>query len=163
MKRFWIWSLLAAGLALGGVLPLKTHDVAELEPAHILLIWTENGTVRTRTDSGAEGAGASLEAALADMEERAVGVLFLDTAEHVLLQGNARALMQALAESQRLRPAAKIYLAETLPEDAEQAAAYLKTHAGRMTLGMVRAALLRAETVRLPHARVEEGSICRIE
>ena len=89
MKRIWLWAVIAAGLALSGLAPIKTQDAAELLPARVLLIWTEDGWVHTRCDAGAEGTGTDLEAALADMERTAQGALFLDTAEHIVLHGGA--------------------------------------------------------------------------
>ena len=92
MKRIWLWAVIAAGLALSGLAPIKTQDAAELLPARVLLIWTEDGWVHTRCDAGAEGTGTDLEAALVDMERTAQGALFLDTAEHIVLHGGARSL-----------------------------------------------------------------------
>ena len=92
MKRAYLWALLAAGLVLTGVLPLEAHDPSELLPARVLTVQMEDGWVHTACDSGAEGVGKTLDAALADMARSAEGVLFLDTAEHILLHGGAREL-----------------------------------------------------------------------
>ena len=159
MKRIWLWAVIAAGLALSGLAPIKTQDAAELLPARVLLIWTEDGWVHTRCDAGAEGTGTDLEAALVDMERTAQGALFLDTAEHIVLHGGAKELTAQTARSGRLRPAAKLYLSGSALPDAEQAAEFLLTHSGDVTLGQVRAALLGAGEVCVPRLVETEGRL----
>lgn len=126
MKRAYLWALLAAGLVLTGVLPLEAHDPSELLPARVLTVRREDGWVHTACDSGAEGVGKTLDAALADMARSAEGVLFLDTAEHILLHGGARELTAQVAASSRLRPAARLYLTGERMPDAKRCAAFCR-------------------------------------
>ena len=83
----WVLCGIAAGLLLAGELPMETHDAAELLPAELAIFWTEDGRVCARCDNGTEGSGEDLDAALDDLERAAEGVLFLDTAEHLILCG----------------------------------------------------------------------------
>lgn len=163
MKRAYLWALLAAGLVLTGVLPLEAHDPSELLPARVLTVRREDGWVHTACDSGAEGVGKTLDAALADMARSAEGVLFLDTAEHILLHGGARELTAQVAASSRLRPAARLYLTGDRMPDAKRCAAFLQAHPGRVTLGAVHAAMLGAGGVALPRVVETEGRLRLLE
>ena len=109
MKRSYLWAVIAAGLLLAGELPMETHDAAELLPAELAIFWTEDGRVCARCDNGTEGSGEDLDAALDDLERAAEGVLFLDTAEHLILCGDIPSLAKQAADCGRLRPAAKVY------------------------------------------------------
>ena len=63
MKRIWIWLLAAGALAMTGLWPMESCDVAELQPARVLMITMENG--RIAADCGeASGSGATLDEAL---------------------------------------------------------------------------------------------------
>ena len=147
MKRAYLWVLLAAGLVLTGVLPLEAHDPSELLPARVLTVRREDGWVHTACDSGAEGVGKTLDAALADMARSAEGVLFLDTAEHIVLLQSAQALLPAAARQRQFRPAAKLYLARMDTLDAQGCVEFLQAHPGTVTLADAHAALLRGETL----------------
>lgn len=163
MRKGFLWCVLALGLALGGILPVGTRDVADLLPARALCVWTEGARVCVRSDCGAAGSGQTLEAALADMEQTAEGVLFLDTAEDILLAGNARELTGQLARSDRLRPAARLYRTEDEQTDLTRAVTFLQAHPGGMTLGAVRAALLETGEAALPCLIEEEGRLRLLE
>lgn len=162
MKRIWIWALIAGALALTGIWPLESRDVAELEPARVLLVRTEKGSVEVACESAA-GSGRTLDEALTDMQNTAEGVLFLDTAEQILLHASAHELLPQAAQSGYLRPAAKVYLVEGELPEAERAAEYLQTHSGQATLGRVHAALAGAGGTVLPHLQNREGRLCLIE
>lgn len=162
MKRIWIWLLAAGALAMTGLWPMESCDVAELQPARVLMITMENG--RIAADCGeASGSGATLDEALRDMERTAQGNLFLDTAEQVLIHTSAYAVLPQAAQSDALRPAAKVYLVEGELPEAEAASKFLQTHSGRVTLGRVRAAILGAGSVQPPHLVSREGRLQLIE
>ena len=159
MKRLYIYILAAAGLALAGLIPVGGHDAAELLPAQVLEVWQEDGRVQLLCDNGAEGSGRSFEAAVADMEQRAAGVLFLDTAEQILFRADAWETLGQAALSQKLRPAAKIYLCTGQLPDAGAAVPFLQAHSGSVTLGDARAAILAGERVQAPRLRTGEGGM----
>lgn len=163
MKRAYLWAVIAAGLLLAGELPVQTHDAAELLPVELAVFWTEDGRVCARCDNGTEGSGRDLEAALDDLERAAEGVLFLDTAEHLIFCGEIRTLTEQAAECGRLRPAAKVYRSADTALDAETAADFLQAHPGDVTLGEVRAAMLGAGAVELPEVKETERGLRRIE
>ena len=162
MKRIWIWLLAAGALALTGLWPMESRDVAELQPARVLMITMENGHIAA--DCGeASGSGATLDEALRDMERAAQGILFLDTAEQVLIHTPAYAVLPQAAQSDALRPAAKVYLVEGELPEAEAASEFLQAHSGSVTLGRVRAAMLGAGSVQPPHLVSHEGRLRLIE
>lgn len=163
MKKAALWAVIAAGLAWTGLLPLETHDPSELLPAQAVTIWTEDGWVHTQCDNGASGVGKTLDDALTDMERTAEGILFLDTAEHIVLHGGARELTAQTANCKRLRPAAKLYLTGNRMPEAGQAAEFLQAHPGNVTLAEVRAALLGAGDVTLPRVVETEGRLRLLE
>lgn len=163
MKRTAIWAVIAVGLVLAGILPLETHDPSELLPARVLTIRTEDGWVYTACDNGAEGVGKTFDAALEDMARSAEGILFLDTAEHILLHGGARELTAQVVRSARLRPAAKLYLTGNRMPDAGRCAEFLQAHPGGVTLSEVRAAMLGAGSVTLPRVVETEGRLRLLE
>ena len=163
MKRAYLWVVIAAGLLLAGELPMETHDAAELLPAELVIFWTEDGQVCARCGNGTEGSGGDLDAALDDLERAAEGVLFLDTAEHLIFCGDIRRLAEQAADCGRLRPAAKVYRTADAALDAETAADFLQAHPGDVTLGEVRAAMLGAGAVRLPEVEETERGLRQIE
>ena len=163
MRKRVLWLAAALTLVLAGVLPVQTRDVSELLPAQVLCVWTEGTQVCVRCDCGASGAGQTLEAAFADMERTTEGVLFLDTAEDILLAAGARELTGALARCSALRPAARLYLTDGEMIDPAQARAFLQAHPGGMTLGAVRAALLETGEASLPRLHREEGRLRLLE
>lgn len=163
MKRAYLWAVIAAGLLLAGELPMETHDAAELLPAELAIFWTEDGRVCARCDNGTEGSGEDLDAALDDLERAAEGVLFLDTAEHLILCGDIPSLAKQAADCGRLRPAAKVYRMADAALDAETAVDFLRAHPGNVTLGEVRAAMLGAGKAEMPELRETERGLRLIE
>ena len=79
---------LAAALAAVGILsrlPHPAQDIAKLDPVRVVHIDLEEGLLRLKTDTGAQGSGLTLSAAEADLRSRASGEIYLDTAEFLIL------------------------------------------------------------------------------
>ena len=148
MHKLWIGFLAAASAVCFWMLAKTGTDAAKLLPARVLVIEERDGAVRVSSDNGAAGSGETLAAALQQMEQSAEGVLFLDTAEHIVLLQSAGALLPAAAQQPQFRPAAKLYLAR-LPElHAAEAVEFLQAHPGSLTLALARAALVRGDQIR---------------
>ena len=62
--------------------------------------------VRLQTDTGDTGVGINPNSALKDMQEHAVGKLFLETADYLILQAGCEEMLPALSEM--LRPSCKV-------------------------------------------------------
>ena len=82
MKRLFGY-LLVTVLALS--VPEYSSDVGKLIPVETVLLRLEGNTVVLETDTGHYGIGTGVREAIVDMKETAEGVLFLDTADYLLL------------------------------------------------------------------------------
>jgi len=117
----WIW--LGALLLL--LLPQRGTDVGELLPVEVLLIEKEAGQYAVTTDTGNSARGDSLEAAMDTLRDTASGVIFLDTADYVLLTGETLDCMDALPNF--VRPGTKVYAVEDVL-DLEEIGSFLQAH-----------------------------------
>ena len=82
MKRIPIYIIL---IALVFIAPVRRVDVGTLEPVEIIAVSKERGMTVVRTDTDDVGIGKSIEQALEDLKQTATGVVYLDTAEFLLL------------------------------------------------------------------------------
>lgn len=120
MKK-WIW-LGALALLL---LPQRGTEVGKLLPVETLLIEKQAGQYRVSTDTGHTARGDSLEKAVDALRAEAPGILFLDTADYVLLTGEAEECTEKLPNY--VRPGTRVYKLEGTVELSE-IGPYLKTH-----------------------------------
>ena len=120
MKK-WIW---LAALALF-LLPRRGTEVGKLLPVETLLIEKQAGQYRVSADTGSAGRGDSLEKAVDALRAEAPGILFLDTADYVLLTGEAEDCMEKLPDY--VRPGTRVYKLEGTAELSE-IGPFLKTH-----------------------------------
>ena len=80
----WIFYLvLLLGAAL---LPTEATDVGDLIPVEVIAISESQGIVTVETDMGDIGRGGSLQDAFSNLRDTASGIIYLDTAEYVLLE-----------------------------------------------------------------------------
>ncbi|MBR3978374.1 MAG: hypothetical protein IKJ94_01975 [Oscillospiraceae bacterium] len=98
----------AAILGLLFLAPVKRLDVANLQPVQTVAIYTEPGFVVLETDTHNLGRGTSVTEAVANLEENTPGVIYLDTAEYLLVSKDAEAYVDALREY--LSPSVKVSL-----------------------------------------------------
>lgn len=145
MKRLAGILLACASAVCFAALPQTGTDAARLLPAQTLVITQERGSITVESDTGAEGSGRTLDAALAQMARSAGGTLFLDTAEYIVLTRQAWALLPEVLQQPQLRPAAKpvLYTGASLP--AAQADTFLQAHPTETTLCQLLAGRLRGE------------------
>ena len=122
MKRILLYVIV---LALTLLAPVTRLDVAKLRPVEVIYIYKENGQVVLKTDTEDMGVGADAVQALADMRNTSPAVIYLDTAEFLLIGKNAN------EEAEKLRPELKkdVRLCEAVGEiDLPLAAKYLTVH-----------------------------------
>ena len=67
-------------------LPVQGTDVGELIPVEVIAVSESDGMVTVRTDTGEQGSGSTLQTAFEDLKNTTAGVIYLDTAEYVLLE-----------------------------------------------------------------------------
>ena len=86
--------------------PVKRLDVANLQPVQTVAIYTEPGAVVLETDTHNIGRGATVADAVANLEKNTPGVIYLDTAEYLLISKDAYNYVDSLRDY--LRPTVRI-------------------------------------------------------
>ena len=158
IKKGILLVLLVAALRTSGVLPFESSDVAQLVPVQALVVSTANGNVVL--DGGqCLGVGRNWDRAWEDLQQSAVGHVFLGTAEHIVLCADAIELLPHVVKNRVLRPAAAVCVCPDSVPKAEDVAAYLSAHPGGVTLQQVRALQLRTGAVKLPRLMQTEGGL----
>ncbi len=92
------WIAYAVILGLLFLVPVERLDVAKLVPVQTVAIYTELSTVVLETDTHNVGRGNSVSKALQDLEDTTPGVIYLDTAEYLLVSSDAQSYVEALRE-----------------------------------------------------------------
>lgn len=77
-------------LALALAAPVKRLDVAKLQPVQTVAIYLDGDAVVLETDTGDKGQGSTAVEALKDLKESARSVIYLDTAEYLLIGRDAQ-------------------------------------------------------------------------
>lgn len=157
MKKLLKILVLAAFLGALGLLPFRSVDAAKLLPVKTVIV-TKSGDVYT-VDAGAgvKALGRSLSVALDRLREKVTGVLFLPTAEQVVLTEPSEEALAAVAEESGFRPAMGIYRTPDPEPDPEALGEYLASHPSNTTILDVRAALAAGEAPRIPRIRSSRG------
>lgn len=127
--------LLYVGILLAVLLlPERGTDVGKLIPVEVAAISEADGVVSIHTDTGDSGQGQTLEAAIADLKASALGIIYLDTAEYLLLEAGTEHHLNTV--ERHLKPAVRLcYAREGI--DLEAAANFLSVHEPDVTLRTV--------------------------
>lgn len=158
MKQIVWLACLAAVLQFSGLLPFAGTDVSELTPVETLLVDVKNGQVVL--DGGScRGIGTDWDSALEDLEQGAEGVLFLGTAEQIVLSEAALLVLPEVIRSQRLRPAAVVCVCRGSMPSAQEVAAYLAARDVGTTIQKVQAAVVQESGIVLPVLEQTEGGL----
>lgn len=122
MKKIAIYiTLLAAAL----LIPVNGTDVGKLVPVEVLQLYKDGDTVIISADLGETGSGTTVEAAIENMKDTTAGIIFLDTADFLLVDETAGDEVSAMKV--HLKPSVRVCrTAGTL--DLKEAAAYLAVH-----------------------------------
>ena len=129
-------------------LPVDGTDVGKLIPVEVIAISESDGMITVRTDTGDQGTGKDLPTAFANLKDSASGVIYLDTAEYVLLEPGVEGFVDT-AEPY-LKGDTKVCTAqEGIP--LETIANYLSVHHPGVRLEEVR------EVVEIPCITEENG------
>lgn len=74
-------------LFLGAILvPGKATDVGQLIPVEVVAVSEKQGSIILETDTGDWGRGETMAEAIGNMEKHAPGVIYLDTAEYLIVE-----------------------------------------------------------------------------
>lgn len=76
--------------------PLQRVEIANLEPVQAVWVYEENETVFLETDTEDKGAGGTVAEALADMQQNSTGIIYLDTAQFLLVADGAEQQISSL-------------------------------------------------------------------
>ena len=84
-----------------------------------------------QADSGDRGAGATMKQAAEDLKEKAHGVIYLDTADYLILNREAEVLLPQLQGNQKQ----EVALCEADEQiDVEKATSFLRAHTPQLKL-----------------------------
>ena len=122
MKKILLYMLLL-GAAL--VLPLEGTDVGKLLPVELVQLDKIGEMVVISTDVGATGTGETVEAAIHDMGRTTAGIVFLDTADYLLVKESAMPEVESIKE--HLKPSVRVCI-QHVEMNLKDAAAYLSVH-----------------------------------
>lgn len=111
-------------LALMLAIPVDRLDIAKLEPVEAVAVYTHRGQVFLVTDTGAKGSGNTAHEALLDMKEKTPAVIYLDTADYLMVAKGADSAAQELLTV--LKPGIK--QAQYRGGDVKEETKYLSAH-----------------------------------
>ena len=122
MKRILLYiGILAALLAA----PVERLDVGKLRPVQVVWVYKENDWMVIQTDTGDIGIGETVGQALKNMEDTTSGVIYLDTADYLLLSKEAEDT--AIELQKVLKPKTQMCYAES-EIDIKEAGRFLSAH-----------------------------------
>ncbi len=112
-------------LALLFLAPLEREDVAKLLPVGAVAVYLDGAEVVLETDAAYMGRGDSVDAALEDLKSTTPAVVYLDTAEYLLLAEDAVSYADQLR--QIFKPSVKVCVCQAAGR-VKEAAKYLDVH-----------------------------------
>lgn len=129
MKKIILYIFIMIGTLL---LPTEKQDVANLEPIQAVWLRSENEKLILQTDTEDIGIGRTVAEALADMKLHSPGIVYLDTAEYLLVDENATTHIQELNGILRKSVHVSLWNGEG---ELVEAARYMQSHKSGMELG----------------------------
>ena len=111
--------------------PLNRVNVADLLPIETVAIYRDGDQVVLETDTEHKGVGEDAEKALASLKENTPAVVYLDTAEYLLVAPDAAEEVETLRP--HLKATVKVCVCEA-PGKVKDAAKYLEIHRDLPTL-----------------------------
>ena len=111
--------------------PVDRVDVGHLRPIEVVALYEENGQMVLRTDTGDQGRGENVDAALADMKATAPAVIYLDTAKYVLIDQKIE--QRGISLRRYLKPDVRVCLTQG-EIDLSDAGKYLEVQGNLVSL-----------------------------
>lgn len=122
MKRIVLYALI---LALVQIAPVERTDIAKLRPVEVIALYSTGDSVRIATDTGDFGDGENVLSALDHMRRTSPSVIYLDTAEFLLVAPGAEEALESLRDE--LKPSVRLCRISQ-PVDLQATAEYLDVH-----------------------------------
>ncbi len=105
--------------------PLNRMEIADLEPVRAVWLCRQDDRILLETDTGSYGTGPTVTDALQNLKETSTGIVYLDTAEYLLVSETATEEITALAPYVKK----SVRLCQWEGEgDIEEAAQYANAH-----------------------------------
>lgn len=128
MRKVLIYgALLAAAL----VIPTNDVELGKMKPVETVSIRMQEGKVFVETDTEDSGVGSTLEEALQDLKETTAGVIYLDTADYLIVDQKCQEQMAVLLNT--LKPNMRICL-RSGDVDMKTVSEFLREHTPEMKL-----------------------------
>ena len=121
MKRIIIYCILLAGVLF---LPTERMEIRDLEPIQAVFLYREAGEVVLKTDTEDEGRGENVSKALEDMKAKSSGIVYLDTAQFLLVSENAKEHIAQIAPYLK----GKVRISQWEGGKLQEAARYMQAH-----------------------------------
>lgn len=128
MKKLVLYALLLGATL---IFPVEGADVAKLLPVEVVQLDREGEAVVITTDAGTAGIGTTVEAAVENMKKTAEGVVFLDTANYLLVSAAAHSEIENLKG--HLKPSVRL-CTQDVKIDLKEAAVFLGVHKPKLHL-----------------------------
>ena len=93
MKRILIYIIVLLAVIL---VPLNRTDVGKLRPVQTVAVYFDGADCVIATDTGDEGRGETAEQALSDLKATTPAIIYLDTAQYLLVGKNSMDAIEAL-------------------------------------------------------------------
>ena len=93
MKQRLLYILIIAAVFFAPVEPL---NIANLRPVQVIAFYGDGENLVIETDTRDRGVGTTPQQALQNLKDTAKGVLYLDTAEYILMEDTAQSAVEAL-------------------------------------------------------------------
>ena len=147
MKRIAIY---IAILLLVATIPVKRTDIGKLRPVQTVMLYRQENDVVIKTDTGDKGVGTGALEALENLKQTTPAVIYLDTADFLLVSEDALDALQLLRDT--FRGSVELYLFSG-DIDPSEASKYLQIHGDGLRLkrwnGQTDLQILRLDEKRL--------------
>lgn len=106
------------------IAPVQKIDIGDLEPIQALWLYMEEDLIAIKTDTDDYGVGKTVDEAVAMMKKQSEGIVYLDTAQFLLVSEDAVTQIGSLAP--KLKGTVKVCLWEG--ENVKDGARYMQAH-----------------------------------
>ena len=93
MKRVILYIIV---LLIALYIPVDRTDISNLEPIQAVWVSQENGEYIITTDTEDVGVGESIQQAIAEMKNKSEKIIYLDTAQYLLVNENCTAAINEI-------------------------------------------------------------------
>ena len=124
MKRIILYiGILAAVLAV----PVRPQNIGKMKPVQVVSIYKEKDWIIVETDTEDRGMGGTAAQALQNLKDTTSGIIYLDTAEFLLLSKDAEDAAEELRHE--LKPSVRLCMV-TGSVDLKESSKFLNAHGG---------------------------------